>query len=105
MRRGRAFNGSIPTARWTSLFSLIMGTSGRQREIRVISCPTRRAARFLDPCVQLRSLSLLQRGHLDVPGPAGGSERRWGVEVCTAEEDDVHRNVVGGQLDDPAEFR
>src|ERR1700694_3498975 len=68
------------------------------------SGPTRRAARLLDPLVQLWSLCLLQSGHLDVPGPVGGSEWRWGVEVCTAEEDDIHRNVVGGQLYDPAKF-
>src|SRR6266700_3407817 len=65
------------------------------------SVPTRRAARLLDPLVQLWSLCLLQSGHLDVSGPVGGSKWRWGVEVCTAEEDDVHGNVVGGQLDDP----
>jgi hypothetical protein len=28
----------------------------------------------------------------------------WGVEICAAEEDDIHGNVVGGQLDDPAKF-
>src|SRR6266566_6060441 len=47
---------------------------------------------------------LIQSGHLDVPGPVGGPEWRWGVEVCTAEEDDIHRNVVGGQLYYPAKF-
>jgi hypothetical protein len=54
--------------------------------------------------VQLWSLCFLQSRDLDVPGPVGGSEWGWGVEVCTPEEDDIHRNVVGGQLYDPAEF-
>src|SRR5262249_12626821 len=78
---------------------------GRQRAAsRSPSGPTRSAARFLDPRVQLWSLCLLQSRHFDVPGPVGGSEWRWGGEVCAAEEDDVHRDVVGGQVDDPAKF-
>src|SRR5215218_3609888 len=83
-----------------ALFAL-MGTVSPSRSS---SGPTRRAARLLDPLVQLRSLCLLESGHLDVPGPIGGSEWRWRVEICTTEEDDVHRNVIGGQLDDPAKF-
>jgi len=55
--------------------------------------------------VQLCLLCLLECGHLDVAAPVGVSERRWGVEVGAAEKDDVHGNVVGGELDDPAELR
>jgi hypothetical protein len=54
--------------------------------------------------VQLWLLCLLQSGHLDVPGAVGGSERRWRIEVCTAEEDDIDGHVVGGRFDDPAKF-
>jgi hypothetical protein len=54
--------------------------------------------------VQLWSLRLPESGHLGVPGAVGGSEWWWGVEVCAAEEDDIDRDVVGGELDDPAKF-
>jgi hypothetical protein len=54
------------------------------------------AAGLLYPLVQLWSFPLLQAGDLDVAGPASGSERRRGVEVRAAEEDDIHGNIVGG---------
>jgi hypothetical protein len=68
----------------------------------LISNPAR--ARLLDPLVHLRSLRLLQGVQLDVAGPFRGSKRRRRVEFRTAEEDDIHGDVVGDHLDDPPEF-
>src|SRR5918994_7214266 len=68
------------------------------------SFPTRHAPRLLDPLVHLRPLRLLQDLQLDVAGPFGGSKRRRRVELRTAEEDDIHGDVVGDHLDDPPEF-
>src|SRR5918994_1006354 len=68
------------------------------------SFPTRHAPRLLDPLVHLRSLRLFQGLHLDVAGPVGVSERRRRVEFRSAEEDDIHGDVVGDHLDDPPEF-
>jgi hypothetical protein len=59
---------------------------------------------LLDPLLQLRSLSFLQAGHLDVPGPVGRSEGRRGLEVGAAEEKNIHGNVVCGYFNDPSEF-
>ena len=49
-------------------------------------------------CASSRVVTLMYRVRL------AASEWRWGVEVCTAEEDDIDRNVIGGQLYDPAKF-
>lgn len=51
--------------------------------------------------MQLRSLHLLHGGHLDVPGPVGRPEWRRRLEVRAAKEENIHRDVVGGHLDDP----
>lgn len=66
--------------------------------------PTRRAARFLDPLMQLRSLRFLDGSHLEVPGPVGGPKWRRAVEVRTAQENDIDGDVIGGQLDDPPQL-
>ena len=67
--------------------------------------PTRHALRLLDPAAHLRSQRLLDSLHLHVPAPVGSSERRGIVEVRTTQEHDVHGDVVGNHLDDPAELR
>src|SRR5581483_7363505 len=68
-----------------------------------LSRPTRGSTRLIEPRFQLRSLRLLQAGHLHVAGPVGGSEWRWRIEVRAAQEDDIDRHVVGSQLDDPTD--
>jgi hypothetical protein len=58
-----------------------------------------------DPPTHLRALRLLRALQLDVAAPIGVAEwRRW-IEVRTAEEDDVHGDVIGDQLDDPTKLR
>ena len=59
------------------------------------SLPTWRASGSLYPLVQFWSLRLVQGGDLHVAGSIGGSEWRRRVEVRAAQEDHIHRNVVG----------
>ncbi len=60
-------------------------------------------ASLLNPLVHLRSLRRVQGLHPGVAGPFGGSKRRR-IEFRAAEEDDIHRDVVGDHLDDPLEL-
>src|SRR6185503_21197160 len=68
------------------------------------SLPAAEAPRLFDPGAHHGRLRLLESRHLHVAAPIGGSKRWRRVEVRAAEEDDVHGDVVGDQLDHPSEL-